>query len=462
MTWFPKQKDKVGLNNQEKFLQELMNQSKKFHYSGTLSSSKSLMNRALILKSFFPDFNILGDSDCDDVKFLKKALHSLKEEKSNIFDCGQGGTSLRFLLARISRKPGNYFLKTHPTLLTRPHVELLNALKQMGVKWEIKKNKGISIISKGWKILDPVTLNLSQSSQYASALLLSTWNLQKPLVLHLNQIHHSQTYLNMTLSFLSQMGLKMIEISKNKLQTISHNQNFHTSQTDKPKKPRENPGEEISQFMKTGCIKLLIPSKQKVKKTVFKIEPDMDSAFTLGTLAAVSGSLELESFPGQSKQPSFIFIKTLKKMGIRVNYNQKQKRLSIKKTTGIKAIDMNISHCPDLFPVLSILLSRAKGTSRLQGLDLLIYKESNRLEKISELLTKMNFKHEKSKNSIIIEGKPKHKYPPCFDFDPAWDHRMVMAATLATFQGASIKIHRSHTVSKSFPEFFDILDQSLS
>ncbi len=395
----------------------MMNQVKKFHYHGSLSASKSMMNRALILKSFFPDLNIPGDSLCDDVKFLKKALHHFRKKKSDIIDidCGQGGTCLRFLLARMSRTPGHYFLKTHPSLLKRPHGELLKALGQMGVQWETRKNQGISMVSRGWKIQGPVTLDLSQSSQYASALLLSAWDLPKPLTLHLSEASHSQSYLNMTLSFLHRMGL---EIRKKK--------------------------------------ELLIPPRQKIKKPTVTMEPDMDSAFVLGALAAASGSLELESFPAQSEQPSFAFIKILKKMGVKTDHDSEQRQLRIKKTSDINAIGISLSDCPDLFPVLAVLLSRAQGLSCLRGLDLLSYKESDRLTKTSELLTKMNFKHEKSQNSMTIQGEPKHNYPPRFDFDPAWDHRMVMAATLAVFQGASINIHRKHTVSKSFPEFLEI------
>ena len=418
-----------------------MNQIKSFHYHGSLSASKSLMNRALILKSFFPNLKIVGNSSCDDVHFMKKAVRQFKKEKSKIFDCGQGGTCLRFLMARVSRKPGNYFFKTHSTLLKRPHGELLKALKQMEVYCEINKDQGVSMTTKGWNLSNPITLDMSQSSQYASALLLSAWDLQAPLILHLRKVNHSQSYLNMTLSFLRQAGLNIIQ----------------TSENTKEFSPSISLMSEL-----TSNMELVIPPKQKIKKTTLEMEPDMDCAFALGALASVSGSLDLEPFPGQSKQPSFVFIKLLKKMGIKVNYDKKQKKLSIKKTKDIKGVNMNLSHCPDLFPVLSILLSRANGPSRLEGLDLLAYKESNRLEKISELLTKMNFKYEKSKNSMVIKGEPEHKYPSDFEFDPQWDHRIVMAATLAVFQGASIKIHNIHTVNKSFPEFFNRLDSNLS
>ena len=324
---------------------------------------------------------------------------------------------MRFLLARLSRKTGNYFLKTHPTLLKRPHKELLKALEQLEVQWKIKKDQGIFLASKGWKISNPVILDLNQSSQYASALLLSCWNLPKPLVIQLNKTKHSQSYLKMTLSFLRQMGLEIRQTS--------------------------------------GV--LVIPEKQKIKKSVVPMEPDMDCAFALGALATVSGVLELEIFPEKSEQPSFVFMEILKKMGVTINHDLKQKQLGIKKTSDIRAVNWDLSDCPDLFPVLAILLSRARGTSYLHGLDLLAYKESNRLMKVSELLTKMNFKFKESENSITIQGEMKHNYPPRFDFDPAWDHRMVMAATLATFQGASIHIQKNHVVSKSFPEFSEIL-----
>ena len=439
-----------------------MDQIKNFHYRGTLSASKSMMNRALVLKSFSPDLKILGDSSCDDVRVLKKALHHLKEKKSDVFDCGQGGTCLRFLLARLSRIPGNYFFKTHPTLLKRPHEGLLGALGQMGVQWEIKKNQGISIISRGWEISGPVTLYLNKSSQYASALLLSAWDLPKPLNLHLNEVNHSQSYLNMTLSFLRQMGLDIVEVSRNRFQSpppLTQTSHKLSARNAKPlvTKPREKCGLATPQPMATGSVELLIPPKQKIKKFIFEMEPDMDSTFALGALATVSGSLELESFPGKSEQPSFAFIKILKKMGGKIKYDPEQERIFIKKTEDLKAIDINLGNYPDLFPILAILLSRARGLSSLHGLDFLIYKESDRLTKVTELLKNMNFKYEKTKNSIIIQGEKEHNYPPCFDFDPAWDHRMVMAATLATFQGASIRIHQSHAVSKSFPEFLDIL-----
>ena len=406
-----------------------------------------MMNRALILKSFFPELKISGDSHCKDVTDLKKALDQFKRKTSASFvnqsqnnkkeaefseknkiihlDCGLGGTVFRFLMAHVCRRPGTYFLKAHPALLKRPHKALLKCLEQLEIQWKLIENQGVYLKSSGWILSKPVTLDLSQSSQYATAILLNCWNLPKPLTLKLKQDHyispdhlkHSSSYLKMTLSILKKMGLEIHNSSK----------------------------------------ELLIPEKQKIKKTVFHTEPDMDSAFALSALAVTAGSLKLESFPEYSDQPSFIFLEILKKMGVNINHDSKKNLLHVKKTSEITGIEWDLSNCPDLFPVLAILLSRAIGESNLYGLDFLPYKESNRLEKVSELLTKLNFKIEKSKNSMKIHGESRHQYPELFDFDPSQDHRMVMAGALAQFQGAKINILNSHVVSKSFPEFLEII-----
>ena len=390
--------------------------TKNFYYSGTLGASKSLMNRALVVRSFFEELKIVGDSGCDDVMTMKKALEHSKAKNPDPIDCGHGGTCLRFLLARLSRRPGNYFLKAASSLLNRPHDGLLKALEQMGVCCEIKQNQGIIVISEGWKIPDFVEVDVGLSSQYATSILLSAWDLPKTLVIRLKNNKHSRFYLKMTLSFLNSLGLEIIE---NKEEWV-------------------------------------IPGGQKIKKSLVQMEPDMSSAFALAALAAASGELKLKDFPEQSLQPDFLFTEILKEMGVFVDYDPDQKQLHVKKTNAICAIERDLSNQPDLFPVLAVLLSRAKGVSHLRGLDLLSYKESDRLVKTAELLEKMNFKLEKSKNSMTIHANPQHHYPPSFDFHPAGDHRMVMAATLALFQGASLNIHDTHQVNKSFPEFLEI------
>ncbi|RYZ87290.1 MAG: 3-phosphoshikimate 1-carboxyvinyltransferase, partial [Proteobacteria bacterium] len=104
---------------------------KGFSFAGTIPASKSLMNRALIAQSYFPKLQLQGESVCDDVVHLRESLREL--HRANVFDCGEGGTTLRFLAFRLSRIPGSYLLKARPSLLRRPQLEIKNILHQLGV-----------------------------------------------------------------------------------------------------------------------------------------------------------------------------------------------------------------------------------------------------------------------------------------------------------------------------------------
>ena len=106
--------------------------SLEFNFVGKVSASKSIFNRLLIIKSFYQDFEILGDSKADDVNLMLKAVAQIKEGDNKIFECGHAGTVLRFLALRLSRKEGEFTLKGSKRLFSRPQKELLKILNQLG------------------------------------------------------------------------------------------------------------------------------------------------------------------------------------------------------------------------------------------------------------------------------------------------------------------------------------------
>ena len=61
--------------------------------------SKSLLTRALIVKSRFPDFQTEGENHCDDVRTLQKALEDFHKGKT-VLHCGSGAAGLKFLAFR--------------------------------------------------------------------------------------------------------------------------------------------------------------------------------------------------------------------------------------------------------------------------------------------------------------------------------------------------------------------------
>ena len=69
------------------------------------------------------------------------------------------------------------------------------------------------------------------------------------------------------------------------------------------------------------------------------------------------------------------------------------------------AINYDLSDCPDLFPVASALCAVAEGESRLTGLSRLKFKESNRVEAMTEGLTRMGAEVKLRMGSIYHSSK---------------------------------------------------------
>lgn len=383
-----------------------------FRFEGNIPASKSLFNRALILQSFFSQMKIQGESTCDDVKAMQSALQNFKEKK-DIF-CAEAGTVLRFMALRVSREPGTWKLTGSKRLMERPHEELIDLLKQLGVRADVFKDH-ILIQGEGWqKPLGPVAIHREKSSQFASGLLLSSLNLPFDLELEI-KTGVSEAYLQMTVQLLEKLG-------------------FVFSQKNN---------------------RFLIAAKQGLRSFDVNVEADMSSAFAIAAAGALSGSAVLKNISPTSQQPDFKFIDILTLMKIPLTHEGS--KLSVMKANQIHPIDCNLNSTPDLFPVLAVLAAFAKGESRLWGAPHLAFKESNRIEKTRELLAKAGINSTAKEDGLIVYGEAVDKIDRQFDFDTDHDHRMAFAAGLLKLKGANINIQNPQVVSKSFPDFWQFL-----
>ncbi len=377
--------------------------------NGCLPPSKSEWIRAALLKSYEPSIQIdyTGKSAvlCDDIRQAQAAFENLVNNLPA--DAGGSATAFRFAVLRASRMKGIHRISGKPSLLSRPQQPLLDFLKNVGVRatvtgatWEVE--------SSGWKTLSPSTsipVDSSHSSQFASAVLLNSIDLESDLKVSVSENMVSKSYFRLTLDMLEQAGIKWTQSG--------------------------------SEFV--------IAAHQKLKPVTFTIEPDFSCAFAIAAFATLNG--QTYSAPTRtSRQPDACFADIFEKM---------------RATTGrmeLKAINQNLTDTPDLFPVLAVLCAFADGESVLSGAPHLAFKESNRIEKISELFTKANIKFERRPDGLRIFGGTRAKINCTpFVFDPADDHRMVMAAALLKSQGCPVTILNPDCVNKSFPDFWKMV-----
>lgn len=386
-----------------------------FKYKGDLVLSKSWLNRALVIQHYQPDLNFELTSDSEDVIFLKKALSEVGKTKK--FYLGQGGTSFRFFCFLISRFPGEWTVEAHPRLLARPQKSLQYFLHQLGVNSAFHPTH-VLIQSKGWKLPAQMRCEAQESSQFVSALLLNSWDLDQDLNLIVRRPMASEEYLNMSLAMLKKFGLKFV---------------LYKDET---------------------SIQLQIAQKQKPIRTSQEPEVDVSSAFSLASAAAIDGDVEISNWKSDSIQPDMAFLNFFEEM--KIKFSQTTVSFRIQKQKNWQALRANLGSSPDLFPVLAILCALADGESKLFGASQLRFKESDRLQKTKELLDLAGFRSQLKDDIFTIEGRSstqdKNKR---ISFDPDHDHRMAMAAGLLKLAGYEIDISTPEVVQKSYPHFWE-------
>lgn len=133
----------------------------------------------------------------------------IKEGKINV---GSAGTAARFLPAFLAFQNGKYYLDCSEQMKSRPVAPLIAALKSLGAKFtfEAQENCYPFTIEGTASPADEVTVDITKSSQFLSALLISAACAGKPLKIKVNGTH-GLDYVNMTLDMMWSFGLTVEE-----------------------------------------------------------------------------------------------------------------------------------------------------------------------------------------------------------------------------------------------------------
>ena len=188
------------------------------------------------------------------------------------------------------------------------------------------------------------------------------------------------------------------------------------------------------------------------KGTELTVPGDWSSAAFLlvaGALTAeeglVVGNLNLDS-----AQADKAVLDALERAGVRL---EKQTNAIKVWQSDVHAFEFNATHCPDLFPPLAVLAAFADGVSCITGVSRLVHKESNRAKALQQEFAKAGVR-------IVIRDEDMKIYPAAIrsaQLHSHNDHRMAMASALLGLAGAPVDIQSAEAVSKSFPEFYTLM-----
>ena len=385
-----------------------------------LPGSKSESNRALMIAAYggFP-LEVDGLSDAHDTVLLKTLLED-SSSKANV-DCEDAGTVARFMLTYLADKPGDWLLTGTERLCQRPMAPLIDALRQLGASvtslraersgarqpegssTEGRKSTGLSLPLQieGHSIEGgPVTLDASQSSQFASSLLLAAPTWERGLQLTLTGNPASMPYLEMTIKMMEYFG---IQVNRNGNQiTVEH---------------------------------------QVYQPRPFTVSADWSAASYWYEMLAVSdgGELLLKGLAEQSLQGDAIVAEWFKPFGINSTFEPQGARLTKRVQETPQHLVFDFTNHPDLFPAVYATCAALQVDAVFKGTENLSIKESDRLEALKTELAKV----------------PADVSSPMPVFNTYGDHRIAMALASLWPKIGSITVDNPSVVNKSYPGFWE-------
>lgn len=393
----------------------------------TLAGSKSISNRALIIRALCEEnFPIHRLANAKDTQLLDALL---KSEKI-IRDAGAAGTTFRFLTAYLAMQPDTQVLTGTERMKKRPIGVLVDALRKLGADIEYLEEEGYPPLQinapRDLGKTHRLSISAGTSSQYISALLMIAPVLPRGLELTLEGDIVSRPYIEMTLALMRYFG-------------VQSRWDGHT-------------------------IKIA-PQDYQAKE--FTVEADWSAASYYYALAAFADELDLQlnGLFKDSAQGDAVLSSMMEKFNIKTEFNERGIHLTKNNNALPPVFEYNFIECPDLAQTLAVICAGLGVHGVFTGLQTLSIKETDRiaalkneLGKVQAFLSKLPEKFSKNsgKQYYHVEGKAVVEGAPTFATYE--DHRMAMAfAPLAMF--GKIQIEEPNVVEKSYPDFWQDLER---
>ena len=399
--------------------------------------SKSMTNRALLLASLAEGRTTLTNAlFSDDSRYFAAALQMLgfdvqldpepslisvtglggaiPAEKGALF-IGDAGTAARFLTAFLTLGHGEYLLDGEARMRERPIGDLVLALRQLGAHVEAPTGcPPVQVIASGLPGGQAI-LPGDVSSQFLSALLMVAPYAARHVELELSTDLASKPYVDLTLGMMHTFGIDV---------------------------ERE------------GYERFLVPRGRYQVRERYAIEPDATAASYFFAAAAIcGGSVRVDGLTSSSLQGDMRFPGVLKQMGCKVA--ETQDYTEVTGTGSLRGLDIDLSNCPDTAQTLAVIAPFAATPTTISGIRSARLKESDRVHATCTELARLGVRVDEHADGMTIH--------PCAAIQPASirsynDHRMAMAFSLIGLRVPGIHIEDPGCVSKTFPEYFDVLE----
>lgn len=344
--------------------------------------------------------------DCRDGVFTVRPLDFAEE--TGTLDCGESGSTLRFLLPVAAALGLCAEFKLHGRLPQRPLSSLWEEMEAHACT--LSRPAPDVVRCEGRLHAGVFRLPGDVSSQFISGLLFALPLLPSDSEILLTSPVQSRGYINLTLHALAQFGIAV----------------------------EETP---------TGWR---VPGAQRYRSPGnLAVEGDWSNAAFWLCAGAVSGPVTVTGLDLSSPQGDRAILDVLRRFGARVDETADAVTVLPEPLTGCT---VDVSDIPDLAPPIAFLAACARGESRITGAARLRIKESDRLKTIAQTLHALGGTVQELPDGLVLSGgTPLHGGL----VSSHNDHRIAMLAALAACAcTAPVTLRGAEAVKKSYPRFW--------
>ena len=365
----------------------------------TPPSSKSQTHRAVLalmlaqgegkLSNLAVSEDIQATQDC--VAALKNG-HPAQADGLPLLDCGESGSTLRFLIPVALAVRGGGHFTGRGRLMERPQGPYIRLFEEKGILW---KQEGACLTVAGQLEPGVYALPGNVSSQFITGLLYALPLLSGDSRIVLTTPLESRGYVDMTLDMLRRFDIKVEE-------------------------------------QEDG---FLVPGNQTYQARNLTLEADWSGAAFWYAANFLGAQVDIQGLNPDSVQ------------------GDRQIGTLYWKLARPGDVDIDLSQCPDLAPPLAVMAAVRKGTTRFVNAGRLRIKESDRLETIARTLNALGAKAQVGEDTLTLEGVD---HLEGGTVDGCNDHRIaMMAAVAAVACKEPVTILGAECVKKSYPRFWE-------
>lgn len=336
-------------------------------------------------------------------------LHDRCLTESVVLDCGESGSTLRFLIPVAAALGASAEFVGHGRLPQRPIGVFSDCLPQKGISCKTEGGLPLKISGRLQNGTFSVPGNIS--SQFITGLLLALPLLDGDSEIILTSPLQSAGYIDMTIDVMKAFGIHV---------------------------DRTGAGWKIS-------------GGQSYRARSFTIEGDWSQAAFFMTAAALGGRITIDNLDTASSQGDKACMDIYPQFGAHVSENP-DGSMTIE-GGDLHGTDINAENIPDMVPALAVTAALCEGVTHITGAGRLRIKECDRLAAMTDALTRLGADIRETPDGLIIKGVKTLKGG---SVDGCNDHRIVMSMSVASCRcEGDILISDMESINKSYPSFFE-------